>query len=161
MVIKVSQVLLFTLKPHVVVSIQKFFFINAQVFCSNSVIFLNVKFSGTQAPTHILAPNVDDASARITWDPPGDLSEKEEIIGYKVTLYDAFTVLDVKTTESLQLEFTNLTQFSKYYVTVQVISGAGYGLSSHQLTILTKGMFCLHLKLHGQHVFRYYTMECE
>ncbi|CAB4003547.1 adhesion G -coupled receptor L3-like [Paramuricea clavata] len=89
-------------------------------------------------PEHILAPDVSDSSAKIAWTPPGKLSEKEEIIGYKVTLYDAFSVLQIKKTRSLQLKFTNLTQFSKYYVTVEVLSRVGYGPPSQQLIIHTK-----------------------
>ena len=68
------------------------------------------------------------------------MDEKDDIIGYKVTLYNAFHILHTETTGSLQLEFNNLTQFSKYYVTVQVLSRAGYGRPSQQFTIQTKGL---------------------
>lgn len=67
----------------------------------------------------------------------------EEIVGYKVILYDAFSIVDIKTTDSLQLEFTNLTQFSKFYVTVQALTRSGYSLPSQQLPIHTKGLFIM------------------
>lgn len=88
-----------------------------------------------------MAPDVKDTSAKITWAPPGGLSENEEIFGYKVTLYNASRKLEIKITRNPQLEFNNLDQFSKYYVTVQALSRAGYGPPSQQLTIQTKGLF--------------------
>jgi hypothetical protein len=83
---------------------------------------------------------VKDSSAKVTWDPPVGLNEKEDIFGYKVTLYDAYHVIDVMSTRSHNHEFKNLNQFSKYYVTVQVLSRAGYGPPSSLLTIHTKGL---------------------
>jgi hypothetical protein len=109
--------------------------------------FVLYSFSEPPPPEHILAPEVKDSSAKVTWTSPVGLSEKEEIVGYKLTLYDAFRVLDVKTTQSRQHEFSNLTQFSKYYVTVQVLSRNGYGPPSPLLTIHTKGLSKLHSNL--------------
>ena len=88
-----------------------------------------------------MAPDVKDSSAKITWAPPGGLNEDEEIVGYKVLLYNASRILETKTTQIPQIEFNNLNQFSKYYVTVQALSRAGYGPPSQLLTIQTKGLF--------------------
>ncbi|XP_028413002.1 uncharacterized protein LOC114535873 [Dendronephthya gigantea] len=104
----------------------------------SSVVDFHTARSKPPPPELILAPEVKDSSARITWSPPKSMHGKDDVIGYKVTLYNAFNILHIETTESLQLELSNLTQFSKYYVTVQVLSGAGYGRPSQQFTIQTK-----------------------
>ena len=91
-----------------------------------------------------MAPDVKDSSAKIAWARPGGLSENEDIVGYKVILYDASRKLETKVTRNPELELNNLTQFSKYYVTVQALSRAGYGPPSQQLTIQTKGVFEFH-----------------
>ena len=87
------------------------------------------------------------------------MNEKEDIFGYKVTLYDAYHEIDVTQTQSRHYEFKNLTQFSKYYVTVQVLSRAGYGPPSSLLTIHTKGSFKPSIQTTHIYVYKLVTLK--
>ncbi|XP_046849840.1 uncharacterized protein LOC124443380 isoform X3 [Xenia sp. Carnegie-2017] len=87
---------------------------------------------------NIMLSHINDSNAIVTWSFPKGLKSSERIIGCKVILYDFRGEVDVKQTIYSHVEFNNLAQFSKYYVTVQAVSRAGYGPTSPPLTIQTK-----------------------
>lgn len=102
----------------------------------------NVSEPQVQPPENVFARDIQDSNVTIVWDLPKGLSENV-VLGYKVTLYDAHTVLRIIKTPNRKLKFMKLNQFSKYYVTVQVETKDGYGLPSAQLIIQTKGLLFL------------------